>query len=181
MDRRRFSILLNFIRAELERCVNWQMATVAFIGVVASVTGLFERHHRLGGLELLDGRGWYTPEDAAALFGALDRLDADARLVYAATGLTIDMAFPIAYGLLFAILLFRLSQVPLHLLPIALAVLDILENLTVAALALSYAGSPSPVAWLAGVFTLIKTALVYATLLAVLGAATHWIWIRLKW
>ena len=66
-----------------------------------------------------DGRGWYTPESAAALFDALDRLDANARLVYAATGLTIDMAFPVAYGLLFAIVLFRML---LYVLPLALEI-----------------------------------------------------------
>ncbi len=66
----------------------------------------------LGGLELLDGRGWYTPEEAAALFEALDRLDANARAVYLATGLTTDMAFPAAYGLLLALLLFRLFSAP---------------------------------------------------------------------
>ena len=92
---------------------------------------------------MLDGRGWYTPAEAAALFDALDRLDADARVVYATTALTVDMVFPASYGLLFAALLFRLFRggAPLYLLPLALALADVLENTTVAVLALSYGGS----------------------------------------
>ena len=80
------------------------------MGVVGCVAGLAWRQSRLAGLDLLDGRGWYTPEDAADLFDALDRLDASARAVYAATALTIDMVFPASYGLLLAVLLFRLFR-----------------------------------------------------------------------
>ncbi len=170
----------NFIRAELERWAKWQVAAVAFVGVTACVAGLVRRHDRLGGLELLDARGWYTPAEAAALFDALDRLDADARLVYAVTELTLDMAFPVAYGLLFAVVLFRLSQAPLYLIPIALAGFDILENLTVAGLAFGYAGSSSPAAWLACGLTLVKTVLIYATLLATVAGAVLWLWERLR-
>ena len=51
-----------------------------------------------------------------------------ARFVYAATGLIIDMVFPVAYGLLLASLLFRLWRggVPPYLLPSAMAAADVL-------------------------------------------------------
>ena len=152
------------MRRWLERHATRRIGVAAFAGAVACVAGLVWRHVRLGGLDLLDGRGWYTPRDAAALFDALDRLDAHARLVYAATGLTVDMAFPAAYGLLFAIVLVRLFRSPMYMLPLALAAADVLENLTVAALALSHAGAPSPLAWLAAGFTAVKTVLIAATL-----------------
>ena len=131
---------------------------------------------------MLDGRGWYTPEEAAALFDALDQLDASARVVYATTALTIDMLFPASYGLLFAVLLFRLFRggAALYLLPLALALADALENITVAALALSYDGAPSPMAWLAAVFTLVKTVLIVATLAATCVGGTRWLWVR-RW
>ena len=135
------------LRGALARCATRRVGLAALAGVLACVAGLVWRHHRLGGLELLDARGGCTPEEAAAL---LDALDANARLVYAATGFTIDMAFPLAYGLLFAIVLVRLFRAPLFVLALALAGADVLENLTVAALALGHAGAPSPVAWLAG-------------------------------
>ena len=104
------------------------------------------------------------------------RLDAGARTLYAATGLTIDMAFPLAYGLLFAILLVRLFRAPFFLLPLATAAADVLENATVAALALGYAGAPSPLAWPAAAFTLVKALCGYAGLAATLVGAVRWLW-----
>ena len=90
------------VRVALERWAIRRVAAGALAGVVACVAGLVWRHHRLGGLDLLDSRGWCTPGEAAALLDDLDRLDTSARLVYAGAGLTIDMLFPIVYGLLLA-------------------------------------------------------------------------------
>ena len=131
---------------------------------------------------MLDGRGWYTPGEAAALFDALDRLDASARVVYATTALTIDMVFPVSYGLLFAVLLFLLFRggAPLYLLPLAVALADALENITIAALALSYDGASSPLAWLAAVFTLVKTMLFVATLAVTCAGGMRWMWTRIR-
>ena len=168
------------IRRRLERRASLRVGLAALAGVVACVAGLAWRQDRLGGLELLDSRGWYTPGEAAALFDALDRLDARARAVYAATGLIVDMAFPAAYGLLFAILLVRLFRGPFWLLPLALAAADVAENLTVAALALMHTGSPTPLAWLAASFTLVKTVLIAATLAATVLGATRWLWGRIR-
>ena len=166
----------------VERFATWRMTVAAFVGVVGCVAGLAWRQARLGGLDLLDGRGWYTPAEAAALFDALDRLDASARVVYATTALTVDMLFPASYGLLFAILLFRLFRggAPLYLLPLALALADVLENTTIAALALSYDGEPSPLTWLAAVFTVVKTGLIVATLAAVSIGGMLWMWARIR-
>ena len=166
------------IRASLDRWATPRVALAALAVAVACIAGLVWRQDRLGGLALLDSRTWYTPGEAAALFEALDRLDAGARTVYAATGLTIDMAFPLAYGLLFAILLLRLFRAPFFLLPLATAAADVLENATVAALALSYAGAPSPLAWLAAAFTLVKALCGYAGLAATCAGAVRWLWRR---
>ncbi len=168
------------IRGFVEQWATRRVVLAALAGVVACMAGLLWRRDRLGGFELLDSRVWYTPEEAAALFDALDRLDASARVVYAATGLTVDMAFPVAYGLLLAILLHRLFRAPFFLLPLAAAVVDGLENLTVAALALGYAGAPSPLAWLAAVFTLLKWLLGYAALAAAGVGAIRWLWLRVR-
>ena len=93
------------------------------------------------------------------------------------------MAFPVAYGLLLAILLVRLWRggAPLYLLPLTMAAADVLENLTVAALALSHdAGAPSPLAWPATIFTLVKTVLIAATAGATGIGAMRWLWERLR-
>jgi len=166
------------IRTALERWSTPRAALAAMAGTVACIAGLVWRQDRLGGLDLLDSRIWYTPDEAAALFEALDRFDAHARTIYAATGLTIDMVFPPAYGLLFAILLFRLFRAPFFLLPLATAAADMLENITVAVLLVSYAGAPSPLAWLAAAFTLIKALFGYAGLAATAVGAVRWLWRR---
>ncbi len=146
------------------------------------MAGLAWRQARLAGLDLLDSRGWYTPAEAAALFDALDQLDSSARVVYAATALTIDMVFPACYGLLLAILLFRLFRggPPLYLLPLMVAVTDALENITVATLALTHAGAPSQLAWLAAVFTVGKTGLFLATLAVTGVGGVRWLWLRTR-
>ena len=69
---------------------------------------------------------------------------------------------------------------PLYLLPLALALADALENITVAALALSYDGAPSPLAWLAALFTLVKTVLIVATMAATCVGGMRWLWVR-RW
>ncbi len=155
---------------------------MASVGVVGCVAGLVWRNARLAGLDLLDSRGWYTPAEAAALFDALDHLDTSARAVYATTALTIDMVFPVCYGMLFAVLLSRLYRggPPLHLLAPAVASADALENIAVAALALSHDGAPTPLAWPAAVFTLVKTLLAAATLAATCVGATRWLWARMR-
>ena len=170
------------IGVTVERCATWRIGVAALVGVVGCVAGLAWRQARLAGLELLDGRGWYTPGEAAALFDALDRLDASARVVYATTALTIDMVFPVSYGLLFAVLLFLLFRggAPLYLLPLAVALADALENITIAALALSYDGTSSPLAWLAAVFTLVKTMLFVATLAVTCAGGMRWMWTRIR-
>lgn len=174
--------MASLIGATVERCATRRTVVMACFAVVGCVAGLACRQERLAGLDLLDSRGWYTPAEAAALFDSLDSLDASARFVYATTALTVDMAFPVAYGMLFAVLLYRLfaGKAPLHLLPLALALADVLENVTVAALALSYDGAPSPLAWPAAVFTLVKTVLLVATLAALCAGVTRWLWLRMR-
>lgn len=83
------------IERTVERCATWPVALAALFGAIGSAAGLAWRQTRLGGMELLDTRGWYTPDDVAALFTALDRLDASALDIYAITALTIDMRLPV--------------------------------------------------------------------------------------
>ena len=174
--------MLPVISGRLRRLSTWPAAGLAFVAVVLCQAGFYWRQARLGDLEVLDTRQWYTPEQVVALFDALDRHDAGARAVYAWTEVSLDMAFLAAYGLLFAILLLRLfgNRVPVYLVPLALAFADALENITVAALAASYDGAPSPVSWVAAVFTLLKSALIVATLAATGAGVIRWLITRLR-
>ncbi|MDE0138160.1 MAG: hypothetical protein OXM57_00140 [bacterium] len=174
--------MVSSISVAVERCATWRIAVAASVGVVGCVGGLAWRQARLAGLDLLDSRGWYTPDEAAALLDALDRLDANARAVYATTALTIDMVFPASYGLLLAVLLLRLFRggALLCLLPLTVALADGLENITVAVLALVHDGAPSLLAWPAAVFTAVKTALFVATVAVICAGAMRWMWERTR-
>jgi len=173
--------VVSSISRAVQRCANWPVVLAALVGLAGCVAGLAWRRSRLEGMEL-DTEGWYTPEEAAALLDALEGLEGDATLLYAVTALTIDMLFPVCYGLLLAVVLFRLFPrgAPLWLLPLATAAADVLENATVAALALSHDGTPSPLAWPAAVFTLTKWVLTVATLAAIVVGAALRLWAAIR-
>ena len=92
--------------------------------------------------------------------------------------MSIDLIFPVAYGLLFALLLLRVFDRgrPFYLLPIAGAAADVFENLSIALLASTYDGAPTSWARVAAAFTLLKSGLLLATLAAALGAAIRWLY-----
>ena len=162
----------------LQRLATRRVVIPAVLAALLCLAGFQWRDARLGGLELLDVRQWYTPEQAAALFGALDRLDPGARAVYAWTEVSVDLAFPVAYGLLLALALLRLfgDGRPFYLLPIAGAVADVLENISIALLAATYAGAPSSWTRVAAAFTLLKSVLILTALAAAVGGAIRWLW-----
>ena len=149
------------------------------LAALLCLAGFQWRDARLGGLEILDTRQWYTPEQAAALFGALDRLDPRARAVYAWTEVSIDLVFPVAYGLLFALVLLRVFKDgrPFYLLPITGAATDVFENLSIALLVSTYDGAPTSWATVAATFTLLKSGLILATLAATVGGVIRWLWV----
>ena len=167
------------IRSGLQRLATRRVVIPMVLVALLCVAGFQWRDTRLGGLELLDTRQWYTPEQAADLFGTLDRLDSSARAVYAWTEVSIDLIFPVAYGLLFALLLLCLftDGRRYYLLPIAGAVADVLENLSIALLASTYDGAPSSWTSVAAAFTLLKSGLLLATLAAAVVGAIRWLWV----
>ena len=171
------------IRPVLQRLATRRAVIPAALAALFCVLVFQWRDARLGGLELLDTRQWYTPEQAAALFAALDRLDPRARAVYAWTEVSVDLIFPIAYGLLLALALLRLfgDARPFYLLPIAGAVADVFENISIALLAATHDGAPSSWTRVAAAFTLLKSVLILAALAAAIVGAIRWLWaVRLR-
>ena len=166
------------IRPGLQRLATRRVVIPTVLVALLCVAGFQWRDTRLGGLEPLDTRQWYTPEQAADLFGALDRLDSRARAVYAWTEVSIDMIFPVTYGLLFALLLLCLFKHgrPFYLLPIAGAAADVFENISIALLASTYDGAPSSWTRVAAVFTLLKSGFLLATLAVAVGGAIRPLW-----
>ena len=166
------------IRPALQRLATRRVVIPVVLAALFCVAVFQWRDARLGGLELLDTRQWYTPEQAAALFGALDRLDPRARAVYAWTEVSVDLVFPAAYGLLLALALLCLfgDGRPFYLLPVTGAVADVFENISIALLAATYDGAPSSWTRVAAVFTLLKSVLLLAALAAVVGGVIRWLW-----
>ncbi|HEV8239487.1 MAG TPA: hypothetical protein VGS57_08980 [Thermoanaerobaculia bacterium] len=159
---------------------NWLTIGLLFAVVLVCI-GLFigrldalRRTTNIGREKLLDGRLWYTASDAASLF---DQLGARGRRLYAWTAVTLDLFFPLAYGLLFALLLVRLwppGQAWLLLLPILTVLADILENLTIATMIWTWrAGEEPSLAGEAAIFTLTKHIFLLLSVLAILIGFVH--------
>ena len=157
----------------LEVLATWPRIGLLFLVGLACVAGFEWRARKLGRENrALDGRRWYTPEQARAFFEAIG---AGGRRLYAATQLTLDVLFPLVYGALFAALILRVyppgRAVYLAHVPLLGTLADLLENVTTAYLALRFDGRPSQVARVAAVFTLSKTVLFVLSVLLILWGA----------
>ena len=86
------------IRPALQRLATRRVVVPAALAALLCLAAFQWRDARLGGLELLDTRQWYTPEQVAALFAALDRLDPRARAVYAWTEVSIENRETLGYS-----------------------------------------------------------------------------------
>jgi hypothetical protein len=157
------------IYKRIERVATWPSVALLLILFLLCAQGFEWRRKTLGyGIQSLDARFWYSPDEASAFF---DAIKANGQRVYAITQLTLDVAFPFIYGLLFAILLIHLYSQKrakkLVLVPVLTASCDLLENITTAYLALRFKGQPSPVAWAAAIFTSLKWALLILSLILI--------------
>lgn len=165
--------MINALHKWLTRWATWPVIALLFIAYVLCTQGFDARRAALGyGLRVLDVRFAYTPADVQHLFEALG---AGGRSLYALTEVTLDLVFPFVYGGLLAILVLNLFSREraryLVLVPVLGVVFDLLENITVALLAWTYAGGTSPAAWAASVFSSTKLILGALGLLIVLAGA----------
>ena len=143
--------------------------TVVCAGLFSARTEALRRNTSIGREKLLDARVWYDKADAAWL---LDHLGAWGRRLYAVTAVTLDLFFPLAYGLLFGLLLVRLwppGQAWLLVLPLVTVIADLLENFTIATMIWAYREGEEPaLASRAAVFTLTKWVFFVLSFLAIL-------------
>src|SRR5262250_3398711 len=106
----------------------WLAVSLVLLFLLCS-QGFEARRRALGeGNDALDGRWSYTPSDATKLFHDLGERK---RHVYAITEVTLDLLFPLTYGLLFAVVIAHgfptLAGAVLILVPIGAAFFDVLE------------------------------------------------------
>jgi hypothetical protein len=111
---------------------------------------------------VLDVRFGYSPDEVHAYAAALGP---EGRRLYAITQVTLDLAYPALYGLLLAGLLVlvlargfpgRQGVALLALVPFAMALLDVAENLAIVVLMLLFPVTPVWLAHLASAFTVDK-------------------------
>jgi hypothetical protein len=118
--------------------------------------------------QLLDDRRWYTPADVSQLLNDLG----DRRYIYGATELSLDLIYPISYGLLFAVLISQLwgpRRDWMLLAPILTVFFDLSENALIVYMISTYNGSETNLAWVAAVCTLSKTLFFLLSLLLILN------------
>lgn len=145
------------------------LVTLAFPPLLLLASGL-------GGALPLDLHFAYTPEHAYQL---IESYGENGRRSYAVAALTLDVAYPIAYSLLFAVALtLLLRRLPaqfgrlyrLRLLPFLVGLFDLAENVTVVALIESYPERLDAVARLASFFTSAKWTIAAVTIAVMLLA-----------
>lgn len=164
------------------KLANWPVLGLLFVLALLSV-GVFQlRNATLDAKHVVPDARWqgYSPQ---YVVNYMEDLGADGCDVYAATQLTLDVAFPLIYGALFLGLFARcLGDVwarYLWLAPAGAVVLDLTENVLLAYLAWSFNGDPSLLAWLSAGCTVLKWLCVGVSTVAILiGGCVQWLrWI----
>ncbi|MEZ4901225.1 MAG: hypothetical protein R2822_05415 [Spirosomataceae bacterium] len=123
----------------------------------------------LGPIDLTMG---FTPERTLQMVASYGH---EARAYYATVEYTVDVAYPVVYSFLFAIILSLLfrhkSYKPfdyVNLFPLVVLVLDYLENITIVSLLNSYPTQSMTIATLCELFKLMKWISLGATLLLII-------------
>ena len=169
--------------SRLQHRAKWGwMLLLVFVGLLCLIG--FDRRASYFGEQnkALDGRyDGYTRQDAHDLF---HNIGPNGREVYAITELTLDVIFPLTYGLLMVFLVVRNypAKVGRWLIgvPMLAVLFDLLENFTIAHLAWNYQPSElAPLAEVASFFTITKwvlVAIVFAVLvIGIIGHRGGWI------
>jgi hypothetical protein len=142
----------------ISRLATWPVGGLLVIGIGLCLAGFRWRQRKFGPqMKLLDTRIFYTPADVKKLLEALGK---QGRQLYAATQLSLDLVFPLLYALLLAILLLSVHEGEIErkliVFPLLAMCADILENITIAYLALTFNEKESVLAWVSAMFTATK-------------------------
>lgn len=161
------------------------LASFAFFAVSAALIngrpfGLPALAEITGGAGILDMAFTYTPVQAYAMLAALG--DAG-RAFYLTRIVPLDLVFPLAYTLFYAVTISWLlsrwlpAESPwmrLNLVPLVAGVADYCENIGVIAMLLAYPAELYEVAAITAVISPIKFTFIAASMLLILGALAGW-------
>lgn len=154
----------------IDRLAIWPTAAILVVVVLIATQSFAGRREVLGDqVQVLDGRRWYTPADVQQLFTTMG----EQRYFYAVSELTLDLIYPLSYGLLLAILVVRTWGPRFQwflIFPLITVIADIiLENGTIFYMAVTFNGASTPLAWLAAVGTLLKSICLLLSLVIILN------------
>jgi hypothetical protein len=161
------------------------IASFAFFAVSAVLIngrplGLAQLAEIAGGAGILDMEFTYTPVQAYAMLAALG--DAG-RAFYLTRIVPLDLVFPLAYTLFYAVTItWLLSRwlpegspwMRLNVVPLIAGIADYCENIGVIALLLSYPAALYEVAGFTAVMSSIKYTFIAVSMLIILGALAGW-------
>lgn len=138
-----------------------------------------------GGVGPIDLQFFYTPEKVYSMVAAYGEPGRAAYRIFELTG---DIIYPIVYTLLFSTLITWLFQrgfpagskmQGLNVVPIGAWTFDLLENLGIVGMLSIYPSTPSLLAWVTAIFTMIKWSFAGASiillLIGIVAATIKWI------
>lgn len=127
-----------------------------------------------GGVGPIDLQFFYTPEKVYSMVAAYGETGRSAYRIFELTG---DILYPIVYTLLFSTLISWLFQrgfpagskmQRLNVVPIGAWTFDLLENLGIVGMLSIYPSTPSVLAWVTAIFTMIKWSFAGASIILLL-------------
>ena len=179
------TFLLNVSKRMEHVSAKQRLVLVALVLILGSmVSGDFIGEARLkemtGGIGMLDMERWYTPAKA---YATIEALGSAGREFYVWLSL-LDLAVILSLGLMqsaFITFLFQKLSVPekwlrLNLLPYARGLFDVLENCTLLFIACQYPRTFIRIAWIAGLFTMVKWIFMTISMGIILLALIGWGW-----
>ncbi len=146
----------------------WPVVALLFVAFIICTFG-FQIEMGVIGYEnkLPDARGWYTPPEIRDFY---EHIGEHGRKVYAATAMTLDVIFPLAYGGLFAAIMAHVYRPRIARLVVAIPLLtvaaDLVENSLLSYYALNFDGKQWPLLiWGATTATAMKFVLFMLSML----------------
>ncbi len=171
----------------LEPLVKWQNILIGVIFIILINAVFFPQSDRKRksvapeAQPILDLQYAYSPEEA---YSALDSFGENGRNQYLKSVFLIDTAYPLIYGITYSLLLIFLLKIVfpnrknLHrwgILPIAVSILDVLENTGIVLLLATYPVRHDGIALATSVFTTLKWTLAILLIIFLIVLSLVWI------
>lgn len=178
--------MTNWVWDRVAPIASWWTFLILAVLVVAfqfAFKHFFLEHYRIDErqLQTFDGRMWgFAPGDVDGILAKFKQIDRLER--YVCQESTVDLVFPLVYGLAFCVAIVGLGRrFPdarcLLVVPILAVIGDYIENFNAMAMALTYRASshvPTALTWIAAIASRVKWGLTFASMGVVLVLLILW-------